>query len=208
MSDQSVIYKQDNDMVRKPSPEKRSKYLDAALKLFVTHGVQNTSTAAIAKQAGTAAGTLFLYFPTKQDLINELVMEVVKAQSDTIKATLTATLSAQDSFWAIWEASIRWFMDNLEAYQYIQQIRDSGMIPDEIIQQSNTYFDFYYTAIQKGLSEKAIKAYPVNLIGEMRYRSIIAIMNLVKNTPDVAQQEEYIHAGFEIFWNGIKKDGT
>ena len=193
-------------MVRKLNPQKRTKYLDAALNLFVTHGVQNTSTAAIARQAGTAAGTLFLYFPTKQDLINELVMEVVKAQSNSIKAALTPTLSAQDSFCAVWEASIRWFMANLEAYQYIQQIRDSGMIPDEIIQQSNTYFDFYYTAIQKGLSENAIKPYPVELIGELLYRSIIAIMNLVKTTSDVAQQEEYIHAGFEIFWNGIKKD--
>ena len=164
-------------MARKLNPEKRSKYLDAALKLFVTHGVQNTSTAAIAKKAGTAAGTLFLYFPTKQDLINELVMEIVKAQSDTINSALTPTLSAQDSFWAIWEASIRWFMDNLEAYQYIQQIRDSGIIPEEIIQQSNAYFDFYYTAIQKGLSEDAIKPYPVDLIGEMLYRSIIAVMN-------------------------------
>ena len=191
-------------MARKLNPEKRTKYLDAALRLFVTHGVQNTSTAAIAKQAGTAAGTLFLYFPTKQDLINELVMEIVKAQSDTIKTALTPTLSAQDSFWAIWETSIRWFIDNLEAYQYIQQIRDSGMIPDEIIQQSNTYFDFYYTAIQKGLSENAIKAYPINLIGEMLYRSIIAIMNLVKTTKNRAQQEEFIQAGFEIFWNGIK----
>ena len=191
-------------MARKLNPKKRSKYLDAALNLFVTHGVQNTSTAAIAKQAGTAAGTLFLYFPTKQDLINELVMEVVKAQSNAIHAAMTPTLSAQDSFWAIWEASIRWFMDNLEAYQYIQQIRDSGIIPDDIIHQSNAYFDFYYTTIQKGLSESAIKAYPVDLIGEMLYRSIIAIMNLVKTTSDVAQREEYIHAGFEIFWNGIK----
>jgi AcrR family transcriptional regulator len=193
-------------MARKLNPEKKSKYLDAALKLFVTHGVQNTSTAAIAKKAGTAAGTLFLYFPTKQDLINELVMEIVKAQSDTINSALTPTLSAQDSFWAIWEASIRWFMDNLEAYQYIQQIRDSGIIPDDIIHQSNAYFDFYYTAIQKGLSEDAIKPYSVDLIGELLYRGIIAIMNLVKTTKDRAQQEEYIHAGFEIFWNGIKKD--
>jgi AcrR family transcriptional regulator len=191
-------------MARKLNPQKRTKYLDTALKLFVIHGVQSTSTAAIAKEAGTAAGTLFLYFPTKQDLINELVMEIVKAQSDAIHAALTATLSAQNSFWAIWETSICWFMTNLEAYQYIQQIRDSGMIPDEIIQQSNAYFDFYYTTIQKGLSESAIKAYPVDLIGEMLYRSIIAIMNLVKTTSDVAQQEEYIHAGFEIFWNGIK----
>ena len=29
-------------------------------------------------------------------------------------------------------------------------------------------------------------------------------MNLIKMEPDPAKQDEYIRAGFEIFWNGIK----
>ena len=55
-------------MVRELSSEKRNNFMSSALKLFVANGVQHTSTAEIAKEAGTAAGTLFLYFPTKQDL--------------------------------------------------------------------------------------------------------------------------------------------
>ena len=193
-------------MVRKLSPQKREQFLRAALKLFVANGVGNTSTAAIAREAGTAAGTLFLYFPTKQDLIDELVMEVVKAQSATIKAALKPGLSARESFLAIWEGSIRWFLADMEAYQYIQQVRDSGIISEAVVQQSNQYFDFYYTAIQKGLAESAIKPYPVELVGETLYRSIVAVMNLIKAQPERGKLEAYIRAGFEIFWNGIRKD--
>lgn len=192
-------------MVRKPSPEKRSQYLRAALQLFVANGVQNTSTAAIAKEARTAAGTLFIYFPTKQDLINELVLDIVREQSKTIKAALAGSLSAKESFHAIWEGSIRWFLANMEAYQYIQQVRDSGMISEAVVQETNQYFDFYYIAIQKGLAETAIRPYPVELIGEMLYRAIVAIMNLIKAQPDGEKQEEYIRSGFDIFWNGIKR---
>ena len=75
-------------MVRKLDPDKRKKFMDAALKLFVANGVQNTSTAEIAKAAGTAAGTLFLYFPTKQDLIHALVLKIGREQSETIHALL------------------------------------------------------------------------------------------------------------------------
>src|SRR5512138_1554009 len=102
-------------MVRKPAPDKRENFMNAALKLFVTNGVQNTSTAAIAKEAGTAAGTLFLYFPTKQDLINELVLKIGRDQSEYLKSLLDPSLSAQDTFFVIWSGSIRWFLDNLEA---------------------------------------------------------------------------------------------
>jgi AcrR family transcriptional regulator len=193
-------------MVRKLRPEKRDQFLRAALKLFVANGVGNTSTAAIAKEAGTAAGTLFLYFPTKQNLIDEVVMNIAKAQSETIKATLTPVLSAQESFLAIWEGSIRWFLDHMDAYQYIQQVRDTGMISKATVQESNHYFDFYYTTIQKSLAEPAIKPYPVELIGEMLYRAIVAVMNLITAQPDNSLHEEYIHLGFEIFWNGIKLD--
>ena len=117
-------------MVRKPSPERRTKYLSSALKLFVENGVQHTSTAAISREAGTAAGTLFLYFPTKQDLIHELLLEINKQHSAAIKALLKPSLSVRETFFAIWDGSIRWFLENQEAYQYIQQVRDSGLIDE------------------------------------------------------------------------------
>ena len=52
-------------MVRKLRPDRRTKFLNAALKLFVAKGVQHTSTAEIARKAGTAAGTLISVFPHK-----------------------------------------------------------------------------------------------------------------------------------------------
>ncbi len=66
-------------MVRELSKEKKESFFRAALKLFAVNGIRNTSTAKISKEAGTAAGTLFLYFPTKQDLINELAVGSVNA---------------------------------------------------------------------------------------------------------------------------------
>ena len=192
-------------MMRKLSPEKRAQFLEAALRLFVANGVKNTSTAAIAKEAGTAAGTLFLYFPTKQDLIDTLVLQISQSQAETITGLLDEDYSAHEMFQRIWDGSVRWFMANREAYQYIQQVRDSGIISEEMIQKTGELFSFYYTAIQKGLTEKTIKPYPLELIGELLYRDIVAVMNLILAQPDPDQQEQYMQLGFEILWNGIKQ---
>jgi len=191
-------------MIRKLNPDKRERFLDTALELFVTNGVQNTSTAAIAREAGTASGTLFLYFPTKQDLIDELILKISREQSGQIKAELDEALSARETFSVIWDGVIQWFREHLEAYQYVQQVRDTGLISENAVRESNQYLDYYYIAIQKGLSEGAIKPYPVELTGELLYRNIIAVMNLIKMQPDPEIQEAYIRSGFEIFWNGIK----
>lgn len=193
-------------MVRKLNPERKEKFLSAALKLFVENGVKNTSTAEIAKEAGTAAGTLFLYFPTKQDLIHELVLKIGKEQSEAINVLLDPELSARETFSVIWNGSINWFQEHMDAYLYLQQVRDSGMIAEEVVQESNKFFGYYYTAIQKGLTEGSIKPYPVELIGGVIYQLIVAVMNLITQQPDGGKQEEYVKQGFEIFWNGLKRE--
>lgn len=193
-------------MARKLSPEKKERYLNSALKLFVANGVKNTSTNAIAEDAGTAAGTIFLYFHTKQDLIHELVLKIGKEQSDYIKSLLAPSLSVRETFFTIWDGSLRWFLENMEAYQYIRQVRDSGLIADEVVKETKQFFEYYYDAIQRGLTEGVIKAYPIELVGSILYQNIVAVMNLIIATSEPSKQEEFIQNGFEIYWAGIELD--
>jgi AcrR family transcriptional regulator len=46
----------------------RQKIVEAALHLFEKKGFDQTTTKAIARRAGTAEGTVFNYFPTKEDI--------------------------------------------------------------------------------------------------------------------------------------------
>ena len=191
-------------MVRELNSEKRERYLNAALKLFTTNGIQNTSTAEIARAAGTASGTLFLYFPTKIQLINELILMISKQVSDHINSLLDPSLSVRDTFFTIWDGSIRWFLQNMDAFQYSQQVRDSGFISDEVTMESGKYFSFYYETIQNGLAEGSIKPYPIDLIGGFLYQDIIAVMNHIRLQSDPANVDEAIQQGFQLFWDGIK----
>ena len=191
-------------MVRKLNPEKRTNILNSALTLFVRNGVKDTSTAEIAKEAGIATGTLFLYFPTKLELINALVLHITKEESEHIYSLLDPTLSVRDTFYTIWDGSIHWLLEHIEAYQYSQQIRDSGLNSEAVSQESGKHFGFYYETIQKGLDEGSIKPYPVDLIGSYLYQDIVAVMSHLLTLKDPAAQEEAIKIGFAIFWDGIK----
>lgn len=191
-------------MVRALAPDKRENFLTAALKLFVRFGVQNTSTAAIAKEAGTAAGTLFLYFPTKQDLINELVLQISKEQSEYMKTLVDPVLPVREMFLTIWRGCIQWFLEHQDAYQYVQQVRENGIVDKAIIEESGKSFAYFYDAIRRGLNEGVLKPYPLELIGAFLYQDIVAVMNLFRSQPKGKKREEIIQAGFDIFWDGIK----
>lgn len=191
-------------MVRELNSEKRERFLNAALKLFTQNGIQNTSTAEIARAAGTASGTLFLYFPTKIQLINELVLMITKQEAEHINSLLDPSLSVRDTFFTIWDGSIRWLLEHLEAYQYSQQVRDTNLISAETTLESGKNFSFYYEAIQKGLIEGSIKPYPVDLIGGFLYQGIVAVMNHIRLLSDPGIVDEAIQQGFELFWDGIR----
>ena len=191
-------------MARQLSPQKRASIVRSALKLFVANGVTNTSTAEIARAAGIAAGTLFLYFPTKQDLLDDIAIELSKAQAARINALLEPSHTARETFFLIWSGTVAWFLDNLDAYHYIQQVRDTAMISARAIKETGQVFTYYFAAIQKGHQEGTIKPYPPDLIGGFLYYDLIAIVAYLRMQPE-ADRDGIIRQGFEIFWEGIKR---
>lgn len=63
-------------MARPRSDDKRKAILEAALRVFAERGNVNAPTSAISRAAGVAEGTLFTYFKTKDELMNELYLEL------------------------------------------------------------------------------------------------------------------------------------
>jgi len=62
---------------RKPSTDRRAEILAAAGRVFARKGFERSTTAEIAREAGVAEGTIFRYFPTKKDLLLNLVVSLV-----------------------------------------------------------------------------------------------------------------------------------
>ena len=63
-------------MTRKRTPDKRSRILEAAVKVFARKGYFWARVSAIAKNAHVADGTIYLYFRNKEDILVSLFDEV------------------------------------------------------------------------------------------------------------------------------------
>ena len=59
-------------MSREKAPEKRQRILEAALKVFAERGFYNAKVSEVARAAGVADGTIYLYFQNKDDLLINL----------------------------------------------------------------------------------------------------------------------------------------
>src|SRR3954465_3283644 len=62
-------------------PEERPKQiLDAALAVFAERGLAAARLEDIAKRAGLSKGTIYLYFPNKEELFREMVRQLIVTQ--------------------------------------------------------------------------------------------------------------------------------
>jgi AcrR family transcriptional regulator len=61
-----------------PADDKRAAILDAALILFGRYGFRRTSVDDIARHAGIAKGTVYLYFATKEEIFQALSQTVIE----------------------------------------------------------------------------------------------------------------------------------
>ena len=83
--------------------DKRGKLLDAALELFETRGFDGVSVPEIAREAGVATGTLYLYFRDKAALVNALYRHWKTVYNDMVLAPLPDGLLIRDRFTTYWQ---------------------------------------------------------------------------------------------------------
>ena len=73
-----------------PVANKRDAILRAAIDVFAERGYFNAQVADVARAAGVAAGTVYLYFRSKDDLLVSIFERTVRAQLDEGRAAVAA----------------------------------------------------------------------------------------------------------------------
>ncbi len=72
-----------------PEADRSQEILDAALKIFSKCGYHDAHIKDIADQAGVGKGTVYLYFPGKQELFEALIERITAEHLATIEAALS-----------------------------------------------------------------------------------------------------------------------
>jgi len=75
-------------MARKRQDDKRQRILQAAVKVFAKQGYFGARVADVAKKAGVADGTIYLYFRNKEDILVSLFDEVMAEHVAAARADL------------------------------------------------------------------------------------------------------------------------
>lgn len=185
--------------------DKKAALLQSALKLFTERGFHGTSTAQISKEAGVATGTLFNYFPTKEDLINALYFDVKGKLSRSMGKDLQTQSTFHDKLEKIWYNMTEWGLNNPDDFLFVGQFCSSPYITSDTREVVSKEYVFLFDLVQEGITNGDIRDYSVELVTSMFYQSSRTVVNLILES-EPPNRDEVIEDGFQIIWDGLAKN--
>ena len=184
---------------------KRRHILNTAMTLFNEFGFHATPTSKIAKKAKISVGTLFNYFPTKEELIQEIYIQVKIHSRKVFIQQLEENFTEHDNLKAMWRTVIKWGIENPEEFHYLELFSNSPFIKEFKHEKAMDAFKQFRQSILESISPSTIcKEYPEY---SMIYidNAIHAATKFILDSDEVRDITHFIDSSFELVWKGFRQ---
>ena len=182
---------------------KRKALVRATINLVNNNGFHAAPMSKIAKMASVSPGTIYLYFENKQDLINQVYIEVKAAFTQIAFRDYDETLSVEDGFEKIWKNIAEFKLKQIDEAMFLSQCDNTPMIDEsgrkEGLKHLRPLLDLWERGKKEGIIKPvspymlyAFSVYPVAFLMNMQERE------LPKLTPS------HVHEAYVMAWNSIK----
>jgi len=146
-------------MPRRRSEDKRRRILDAAAHVFARKGYFTSRVADIAKRAGVADGTIYLYFRNKEDILVSLFDEVMSEHISKGREELAPLKTAPERLHAIAAHHLRLLGQNQDLAVVFQvELRQSTKFMERFTGSwFGDYLDLLTGVLEQGQREGTIR---------------------------------------------------
>jgi TetR/AcrR family fatty acid metabolism transcriptional regulator len=164
--------------------EKNHKYhqiLEAAVKVFARQGFHQSTVAQIAKEAGVADGTIYLYFKNKDDILVQFFSFRAKQVFESFREEVDRAETSADKLRNLVRRHLAEFQrdrDGAVVYQ-VETHQNSRLVEAQIKEMSKMYRDLISEIVEQGQQEGTIRK---DLYVGLVKRFIIGAVDEVINT--------------------------
>lgn len=183
---------------------KKQLVLDTTLKLITSNGIQGCPMSLIAREAEVAIGTIYHYFTNKQDLINQLFCNLCEQIGNALMIGDDTGKTIHERFINFYKNFFNYFLDNPDAFFFIEQWGNPPFIPEKIIIESKKYYQKAIDFLKQGVESGTLKKMNNELMTNFVYGCVVMTAKLhltgeIKITPELLDQ------AILSCWDGVRK---
>jgi AcrR family transcriptional regulator len=187
-------------VARSLSDEKREALLAAAIEHIAVLGL-SAPTAKIAKTAGVAEGTLFTYFASKDELLNQLYLHIKADMARVMMSDYPHEADIHARSLHVWNRYVGWGAANPQARQAMRQLTVSDRITTATRSEGAAAFQDVSAMIDRSLAEGVVTAPSAAFVGALLEALADATLEFMDR--DAGRASAYRDGGFRVLWRGI-----
>jgi len=184
--------------------DKKALVLKATLELISEQGFCGTPVSQIAKKANVAVGTIYLYFPTKEDLINTLYIDIKTHLAQYIFKNYSESTPTRESFLILLRNIADYFIGRPTEFLFIEQYSNSPLITADTRNGGIEIFAEVSSLFKKAGEENLIKELPTAMLINIATGAILSIVKLCL-FGNVKVDKPTLNTGLEAIWDAIKR---
>jgi TetR/AcrR family transcriptional regulator, multidrug resistance operon repressor len=109
---------------------------EKAIELIVNEGFDGLSMKKLAQAANLSPSTIYIYFQNREDLLNQLYIQVVEEFEREALQNFNAEMSFDEGLWLQWKNRLKTIVKNPLRYYFFEQFRNSPLVKHEAIKGS------------------------------------------------------------------------
>jgi len=158
-------------------PEKRDEIIRAAMELIAEHGFHGAPMALVAERAGVAAGTIYRYFESKDDLIRETHAFLEGQLLAALTEAYPAGQSVRQRFLHIERKIIEYFIAEPMEFRFMEQFFDSpfGVAHRREKLFGNKEKNIIFKLFEEALAQGIIKELPLPVLCALAFGPLVDV---------------------------------
>jgi len=163
----------------KPREEKYQAILDAATEAFAEYGYFTCQVSKIAKLAGVADGTIYLYFKNKEDILVSLFSDRMGNFIQEIRQSIVQCQTTQERLFCIIRTHFRYMQENrsLAIVTQIELRQSDPKIREAISGPLREYFHLIEHVLADGIQKEEIVLADVKVGRQMFFGTLDAVIS-------------------------------
>jgi AcrR family transcriptional regulator len=185
---------------------KRDQILNTALKLFIDHGIHETTTASIAKASKVATGTLFHHFGNKEELVHALYHMIYDSLLNykSKKTDHATACSVYDQLKRNWRFDIEWGTAHVEYFRFLERYSFQHYASESAINEIYGRFEHHFDLFRKAVAAHEMRTDDLEYIREHFIWNIRMNIAFFIDAPHQCTPVD-IERSFDIYWRGISQ---
>lgn len=186
------------------SPDRKERILQAALRLFIRDGFDRTPTARISREAGVATGTLFHYFPSKEDLVNGLYLRCKDRMVEAMGHGVPADASLMERLRLVHANLLHWGVASPEEYAFFQQYSHSALIRANTRAEGLQRFEPFLVMVGEGIRDHRLKQLPEEYLFTLVSGMFLQTLEYAIAHPACMEDAAFMDRAFRLVWDAIR----